>query len=96
MFATLAPYASTPPSPNSKAWKSNATATAIIAAHGPSTIAITPAPTACAVVPSGIGMLNIITRKLTAENIASVGTCRVLTTFFTLRTATSSAGTATA
>ena len=32
------------------------------------------APTACAVVPSGIGTLNIITRKLYAAPIASSGT----------------------
>ena len=67
-----------------------------MAAQGPSTIAMIPAPTACAVVPSGIGMLNIITRKHMAEKRASVGTCLVRTTVRTLRAATASVGTATA
>jgi hypothetical protein len=64
------------------------------AAQGPSTTAITTAPTACAVVPSGIGMLNIITRKLIAANIASRGTLRVRTTLVTLREAAAQVGTA--
>ena len=48
---------------------------------------ITP-PTAWAVVPSGIGTLNIITRKLNADRIAGSGTLRVLTTLVTRRVAT--------
>ena len=48
--------------------------TAITAAHGPSSTATSTAPTACAVVPSGIGTLNIITRKLYAAPSASSGT----------------------
>ncbi len=66
------------------------------AAQGPSTTAITTAPTAWAVVPSGIGMLNIITRKLIAANIASRGTLRVRTTLVTLREAATQVGTAAA
>jgi hypothetical protein len=54
------------------------------------------APTACADVPSGTGTLNIITRKLTAENIASVGTRRAGSCALTLREATANVGTATA
>jgi hypothetical protein len=63
MLNALAPNASTPPSPKKTAWISSAIETAIVAAHGPSTIAISTAPTACAVVPSGIGTLSIITRN---------------------------------
>ena len=48
--------------------------TAITAAHGPSSTAMSTAPTAWAVVPSGIGMLNIITRKQYAAPTASSGT----------------------
>ena len=66
--------------------------TAITAAHGPSTIAISTAPTACAVVPSGIGTLNIITRKLYAAPIATSGTYRLFTIFFTLRPAVTHTG----
>lgn len=63
MLNALAPNANTPPSPKNSAWISNATLTAITAAHGPSSTAIRTAPTAWAVVPSGIGTLNIITMK---------------------------------
>ena len=48
--------------------------TAITAAHGPRMIAMMVAPTAWAVVPSGTGTLNIMTRKLKAAPIASSGT----------------------
>ena len=48
--------------------------TATTAAHGPSTTAMSTPPTACAVVPSGIGTLNIITMKLYAAPIATSGT----------------------
>ena len=37
--------------------------TATTAAHGPRSTATSTPPTACAVVPSGMGTLNIITRK---------------------------------
>ena len=63
MLNAFAGYASTPPSPKKSAWISSAMLTAITAAHGPSTTAISTAPTACAVVPSGIGTLSIITRN---------------------------------
>ena len=63
MLKQFAPNASTPPSPKNNAWIPNAVLTATTAAHGPSTTATSTAPTACAVVPSGIGTLNIITRK---------------------------------
>ena len=48
--------------------------TAITAAHGPSSTATRTAPTAWAVVPSGIGTLNIITRKQYAAPTARSGT----------------------
>ncbi len=63
MLKQLAPKARTPPSPKNRAWMARATLTAITAAHGPSMTATSTPPTAWAVVPSGIGTLNIITRK---------------------------------
>ena len=54
------------------------------------------APTACAVVPSGMGTLNIMMRNATAANTASVGTLRTLTVFWTFFEATAIIGTATA
>ena len=95
MFTALAPYASTPPSPKSSAWNASATLTAITAAQGPNSTATSAPPTACAVVPSGIGTLNIMTRKHTAESSARVGACLVLTTFLTWLAASATTGTAT-
>jgi hypothetical protein len=46
----------------------------MVAAHGPSSTAIRVAPIACAVVPSGIGTLNIMIRKLKAAPTATSGT----------------------
>jgi hypothetical protein len=43
-----------------------------------------------------MGTLNIMTRKLKAEKIASIGTLRVLTTELTRRAARAQTGTATA
>ncbi len=63
------------------------------AAQGPRSTAISTAPTACAVVPSGIGTLNIITRNEYAPPIATSGTYRLRTTFLTLRPAVNHAGT---
>ena len=74
MLKQLAPNASTPPSPKNSAWIASAELTATTAAHGPRSTAISTPPTACAVVPSGIGTLNIITRKQYAAPIASSGT----------------------
>src|SRR5439155_14278230 len=71
MLNAFAGYASSPPSPKNSAWMSSAADTATQAAHGPSSTAISPAPTACAVVPSGIGTLNIMTAK---ENAAPSAT----------------------
>src|SRR6266487_3295145 len=96
MLSALAPNASTPPSPNSSAWNSSATDTAMTAAQGPRATAMSTPPTACAVVPSGIGMLNIMMRKLSAARIARVGTLRVLTTRDTRRAAIAQVGNATA
>ena len=64
MLNAFAPNASTPPSPKNSAWMASATDTEITAAQRPSSTATSTPPTACAVVPSGIGMLNIITMKL--------------------------------
>src|SRR3954449_4939815 len=88
MLTTFTPYDSTPPSPKSRAWNSRATDTAITAAQGPRQMAMMPPPTACAVVPSGIGTLNIITRNDSAAKTASIGMFRVLTTLVTRRLAT--------
>ena len=74
MLKQFGAEASTPPSPKNSAWIANAELTATTAAHGPSNTATSTAPTACAVVPSGIGTLNIITRKQYAAPIASSGT----------------------
>ncbi len=74
MLKQLAPIASTPPSPKNIAWMINEMLTAITAAQGPSTIAMMVAPTACAVVPSGIGTFSIMIRKLKAAPIARRGT----------------------
>ena len=48
----------------------------------------TPMPTACAVVPPGIGRLNIMTTKQKAETAASNGTRRVCNKRFTRSSAT--------
>src|SRR5579862_395271 len=93
ILKVFAPYASTPPSPKNNAWINNAVLTAITAAQGPSTTAIRTAPTACAVVPSGIGTLNIITRNAYAAPSASSGTKRFFTIFFTRRVAVTHTGT---
>ncbi len=51
------------------------------------------AATAWAVVPSGMGTLNIMMRKLNADPIAMSGTDRAFTTLPTRRPATTQAGT---
>jgi hypothetical protein len=48
----------------------NTTDTATTAAHGPKSMAMIPPPTAWPVVPPGMGMLNIMTRKENAAAIA--------------------------
>ena len=55
MFRQLAKIARTPPSPKNRAWMISATLTAMTAAHGPRTIAISVPPTPWAVVPPGTG-----------------------------------------
>jgi len=93
MFRQLAKMASTPPSPKNSAWMISATLTAMAAAHGPRTMAISVPPTPWAVVPPGTGMLNIITVKLIAEKIASSGIVRSESTFWTRRVASAQPGT---
>src|SRR5579871_327343 len=68
MLKQFAPSAVTPPSPKNTAWIARATEIARMEAQGPSTIAATPIPTACPVVPPGNGKLNIITTKEKAAN----------------------------
>ena len=77
MLRQLAKIARTPPSPKNSAWMMSATLTAMTAAHGPSTIAISVPPTPCAVVPPGTGTLNIMIVKLSAEKMASSGIVRL-------------------
>lgn len=67
---------------------SSATEIAIIEAHGPSTIAAIPIPTAWPVVPPGSGRLNIMITNENAANSDSSGTSRVLSSRRTLRSAT--------
>ena len=93
MFRQLAKMARTPPSPKNNACRMSAVLTAIAAAHGPNTTAISVPPTAWAVVPPGTGMLNIMTVKLSAEKIASSGTVRLFRTFLTLCVAIAHTGT---
>src|SRR5437868_15082451 len=87
MLKQLAPKASTPPSPKNSAWITSAMLTATTAAHGPSNTATSTAPTACAVVPSGTGTLNIITQKQYAAASAVKGAYRFVTTLRTRRPA---------
>src|SRR3954447_8488272 len=93
MLNAFAPKASTPPSPKNSAWISSAVLTEIVAAHGPSSTAISTAPTAWAVVPSGIGTLNIITRNEDAAPTAIMGAYRLLTTRRARRAAVAQTGT---
>jgi hypothetical protein len=81
MSTTFTPNDSIPPSPNGSAWNANATVTAITAAQGPSSMATKAPPTACAVVPSGIGTLNIMMRRQTAARTAGAGRFRVFARF---------------
>ena len=93
MFRQLAKMASTPPSPKKRACRIRAVLTAIQAAHGPRTTAISVPPTPWAVVPPGTGTLNIMIVKLSAEKIASSGTVRLFRTFLTFWVATAQVGT---
>ena len=74
MLKQLAPKDNTPPSPKNKACIANAAVTVTTAAHGPRSTATNTPPTAWAVVPSGIGTLNIMTKKQYAAPIPSSGT----------------------
>jgi hypothetical protein len=61
-----------------------ATETAMTAAHGPISTAMSVAPVMWAVVPPGSGMVKIIATKLKAEAMARNGTCEVSKSCFTL------------
>ncbi len=87
MLRQLAKIARTPPSPKKSAWMMSATLTAMTAAHGPSTIAISVPPTPWAVVPPGTGMLNIMIVKLIAAKTARSGIVRLDRTAWTRRVA---------
>ena len=54
-------------------------------AHGPSTIAAMPTPTACPVVPPGSGRLNIMMMNENAANTESSGTMWVFSPRFMRR-----------
>ena len=88
MLKQFAPIAVMPPSPKSRAWMPRANDNATMDAHGPSSTAATPTPTACPVVPPGSGMLNIITTNEKAARSESTGTRRVWTCLRTRRIAT--------
>ena len=88
----LAPMAVMPPSPNSAAWMTSAMLIAITAAHGPSTIAIRVAPTACPVDPPMTGTLNIMMTNAKAAPSAIRGICLALSVRFTLRAAMAQIG----
>ena len=93
MFKQFAKMARTPPSPKNRAWMIKATLTAITAAHGPRTIAISVPPTPCAVVPPGTGMLNIMIVNAIAAKIARSGIVRFVSTRWTRRVAMPQVGT---
>jgi hypothetical protein len=61
--------------------------TPMIAAHGPTMIAIRAAPVACAVVPPGAGALNIMITKENAEKMLKSGTVLDVSVVFSLRAA---------
>ena len=85
MLKQFAPNARIPPSPNSKAWISNAMETEMHPAAGlPVSIAIRVPPTACPVVPPGSGILNIIPRKENAAPIPKRGIFAFGISFLTL------------
>ena len=58
-----------------------------IDAHGPSTMAAMPTPTACPVVPPGKGRLNIMMMNENAANTERSGTIRVFIARFKRRRA---------
>ncbi len=66
---------------------------AIVAPHGPRTIAAMAMPTACPVVPPGSGRLNIMITKENAAKSDTSGTKRVASRAFTRRSATAQNGT---
>ena len=85
-----------PPSPKSNAWIASATEIAIVAPHGPRTIAAIAMPTACPVVPPGSGKLNIMITNEKAAKSATSGTNRVASSTRTRRSAAAQNGSAAA
>ncbi len=77
MLKQFAPIAVIPPSPKKNAWMTSATEMASTEAHGPSTTAEMPTPTAWPVVPPGSGILNIIATNENAAKSEISGTSRV-------------------
>ena len=92
MLKQLKPKVVIPPSPNSSAWMARAMEVQMQAAQGPRITARTPLPTAWAVVPPGIGTLNIISTKEKAAPITISGISLVLRAAFTLLTAVAQNG----
>src|SRR5262245_1207563 len=84
----LAPIAVIPPSPKKMAWIVKAIEIASMEAQGPSTTAANPTPTACPVVPTGSGKLNIMMTKENAATSETRGTRRVWSAFRTRSRAT--------
>src|SRR5450759_275848 len=93
MLMQLAPMAVMSPSPNTSAWITSAMDTAIAAAHGPSRMAMSVAPTAWPVEPPMTGTLNIMITNEKAAASAMSGTCLALSAFLTLAPATHQMGT---
>ena len=92
MVKQLAASAVMPPSPKRPAWTTRAMEIAITAAHGPSRIAISVAPTAWPVDPPMTGTLNIMMTKEKAAASESSGICLALSVRLTLRAATAQMG----
>src|SRR5438876_7368267 len=90
----LAPKVLTPPSPKNIAWIKRAMEMEIIEAQGPRTTEAIPTPMACAVVPPGRGMLNIITTNEKAAKTERIGVNLVLSIARTRRRATYQKGAA--
>ena len=75
MLKQLAPKDRIPPSPNSSACNASATETAMAAASGPSSSAMSAPPTAWPVVPPGSGTLNIMSKKENAAQMPRKAIC---------------------
>lgn len=73
ILKVLTPNEISPPSPKKSACINSATLKERQAAKGPTNTAIKVAPTACPVVPPGIGILNIISKNENAAKTPMTG-----------------------